>query len=851
MDNMPQQLLSRFTTHAKNALNSAVEISKKHSNKYVGSIHIAYGIIKEQGSIGFAVIKNYPIKISDLEEQIKSLPKLEKWNLEFSENFWHAIKFAGMSANNFDYNYLGTEHLLIGILSTQNSDFLEILKKKKIEALELKKNVRIIFESSVYFPEVAKMFDRHLAPSKETRNKDRQNKSALETFGTDLTQKAADSELDLIIGREKEVAKLINILGRKNKNNPMLIGDPGVGKTAIVHRLAQKIVENSVPSALIGKRIISIDLALLVAGTMFRGEFESRIKNILEEATEDENVLLFIDEIHTIVGAGSASGSLDAANILKPALTRGEFQCIGATTLEEYKKYIEKDAALERRFQTISVEEPTTEEAFKIITGVKHIYEEYHNISISDDAVKTAVDLSAQYLQSRKLPDKALDLMDEASAKAKSEQTSKQNFLSELKQLENEKRQLEYQKEDSIKSGDYEKAIIERDKIKKLDVMYFELKQAQNKLELELPRTAIASANITELISENTGIPVTDIKEKESLNLSKIEKQLGQKIVGQDEAISIISKAIRRSRAGLANPKRPIGSYMFLGPTGVGKTELAKTIAEKIFNNSKSLIKIDMSEFSERHTVSRLIGAPAGYVGYEEGGRLTEQIKRNPYSVILFDEIEKAHPEVLNILLQIMEDGILTDSSGRIVNFRNALIIITSNIGTNEFTQEAKIGFDHASSKKVEQKYEEIKNHTLEELKNQMLPEILSRLSDIIVFKPLGKKEIEKIIKIELDELTSRIKAQKNIILKTTKQIQTFLAKKAFIPEDGARSVRNVIQNYIEDPLTEMIVSREIVEGTSCEAKLEKDKITIKRAKISYSLKATADQRKNKCNRLR
>lgn len=833
MEIIPKNISSRLTAHARNAIDSAINISKENRNTYVGSLHLVYGIAKEQGSIGFMVLNNFESLLASITEQIKNLPKTKRWKPIFSENLWRSVESAALYASNFRYKYLGTEHILMGILSSNNSDMEEILKNKSIETENIKKNIKIIFESSSYFPEITKIFDKFSSEEKKWEEKDTQEKSALDVFGANLTQSALESKLDLIVGREKELDKLINILARKNKNNPILIGEPGVGKTAIAHRLAQKIAKNDVPEALIGKRIISLDLALLVAGTIFRGEFEARLKDVLEEAKDSKDVILFIDEIHTIIGAGSASGSLDAANILKPALTRGDFQCIGATTLNEYKKYIGKDAALERRFQPILVEEPTVEDTFNIIKGIKHIYENHHNVNITDDAIRSSVELSARYMQDRRLPDKAIDLIDEAAAKARSKNAPKQNFVLELKQLEEKKEELERQKEASIKEGNYEKAISQREQINQTSNLLKDLKKAQNNLKNSSPEILITSADIAELASENTGIPVADLRKKESAALKNIEKKLQEKIVGQDEAISIISKAIRRSRAGLSNPKRPIGSYMFMGPTGVGKTELAKAIAEKIFNNPKALIKIDMSEFSERHAISRLIGAPAGYVGYEEGGRLTEQIKRNPYSVVLLDEIEKAHPDVFNILLQIMEDGSLTDSSGKIANFKNALIIITSNIGTSEFTEQTQIGFSDTIknskilAKSMEEKYEEIKKRALAELKRQMLPEILSRLNSVIVFKPLNEKAIGKIINKELSELFIRVKKEKGIEIKISKKSLHFLLKKSFSPQEGARIVRGIIQKYIEDPLAEMIIEGKVKKGGICNIEVEGKEIRI------------------------
>jgi len=834
IDILPNKISERFSSHAENALEMAIKNSETNSNKYIGSLHLALGILKEKGSIGASILTSSKIKISRIEEAIKSLPKENHWDPVLSTDLCHAIEMAFDVASTFKYNYLGTEHLLMGIISLSKSDFVKLLKLDSTEITNIKKRLRIIIESTARFPEIAKMFDSPFGARKD----DSKEKSALEVFGSDLTDLARNGKLDLVVGREKEVNRLIDILGRKNKNNPILIGDPGVGKTAIVHRLAQKIAVDDVPESLIGKKIVSIDLALVIAGTMFRGEFESRLKEILEETADDEDVVLFIDEIHTIVGAGSASGSMDAANILKPALTQGEIQCIGATTLEEYRKFIEKDAALERRFQTILVEEPTLEETENIIDQVKHVYEDFHDVKISKQAVKAAVYMGTRYLNDRHFPDKAFDLMDEASAKVKNYSTTGQNNLAKVKQIERDKDFCISEKERALEVGDYERAIVERDKIK---ILQQALNDAQQ-IRKTTKRLSISDADIAKLISESTGIPISEIEDKELLNLEQLEKRMNERIAGQQEAVSAIVKAIRRSRAGISDPKRPIGSFMFIGPTGVGKTELAKVIAEEAFNNPKALVKIDMSEFSEKHTVSGLIGAPAGYIGHEQGGRLTEKVRRNPYSVILFDEIEKAHKDVLNILLQVMEDGVLTDASGRQVNFKNTLILITSNIGTSDFTKVANIGFmDHSGSSKIStsKDYESIKKDAIKKLRERILPEIVDRFNAIIAFNPLGHIEIEKIVKIELDKLLDRIEKQKNINIKYAVPIKKFLAKKSFAPNQGARRVRAVIQDQIEDKLTDMILDKSLQANKSYTLSLVDDKIKVSGNNSVYKLKSS------------
>lgn len=815
MEIIPKQFSDRFSGHAKNAILKAFEISKTSRNSFTGHLHLACGISEEKGSAGFALMKSLGISSEEIIEKINKLPKTKRWKVSVSPDWWDVLEKAAAAAYKFKYNYLGTEHLLSGILALENSEFKD-MAARKLAPEGMQKHIKIILESSEHLPDLAKILGKTIKSAGQGQAR---KHAALDFFGQDLTKQAAEGKLDFIVGREKELEKVISILGRKNKNNPILIGEPGVGKTAIVHKLAQKIARNDVPETLLGKRIISLDLALLVSGTMFRGEFESRLKEVLEEVEKDESVILFIDEIHTIVGAGSASGSLDAANIMKPALTKGEIQCIGATTLDEYRKYIEKDSALERRFHPVLAKEPSAEETIEILKGIRKIYEKYHNVAISDDAIAATVEMGSRYIQGRKLPDKALDLLDEASAKAKMSQSrvSKNNLSPKLKKIELEKESLEGKKEKAVRAGDYNLAIQLRSQLKSLQSASLSLAKKQEEKTASSAPIAVERKDISNMISENTGIPVSEIFQKGDINLAKIEAILKKRIIGQDEAVSAVSRAIKRSRAGLSDPRRPIGSFIFLGPTGVGKTELAKTAAERIFKSPDSLIKIDMSEFSEKHTVSRLIGAPAGYVGFEEGGKLTEQVRRNPYSIVLFDEIEKAHPDILNILLQIMEDGRLTDASGRQVNFSNTLIIMTSNIGTSDFTEEARIGFsDKEASEKsmetMEKKYQKIKEKTIKELREELPPEILNRLSAIIVFKPLRLSEIEKIFKMESESLFDRIKKQKNIDIEIDKKAQKHLAKLAFIPNEGARAVRSVIQENIEDPISEMIISGEIKE---------------------------------------
>ena len=660
--------------------------------------------------------------------------------------------------------------------------------------------------------------------------------SALEAFCVNMNDEMEERKADPVIGREKEIAKVMNILSRKSKSNPILVGEPGVGKTAIVQGLARKINEGDVPSNLSGKKILSLDLGLLIAGTVFRGEFESRLKDVIAEAQADKSVLLFIDEIHTIIGAGNTGGggSLDAANILKPPLSRGEITCIGATTLDEYRKHFKKDAALERRFQMVLAEEPTVEEAKRILSGLKSYYEKHHNLNITKEAIEAAVDMSQRFINDRFLPDKALDVLDEAAAMVRSRNGNK-NYFKEIKALRNREQCLSEEKEMKVEDEDYEGALevkARQDVIAKEIKKFCDMQEKENKTKIEVP---VTEREIGEVIEQVTGVPVNELLEEERAKMQDLEKELKKKIIGQGEAIESIARAIRRSRSGIAEGNRPIGVFMFLGPTGVGKTELVKVLAETIYKDKKSLIKVDMSEFMERHNVSRLVGAPAGYVGFEEGGKLTEEVRLHPYSIVLFDEIEKAHPDVFNIMLQIFEDGELTDAAGRKVDFRNAIIVMTSNLGTEELTQEAGIGFILDEKKSEEGKkedarlhYIETKENVLDGLKEEFRPEFLNRIDKVLVFNPLGKNDIEAILKIKVEELRKRLLQRKNIKLSIGKEVPDFIAEKSFDANEGARLIRRNLQEMIEDPISEKIMKNEIIKGGKVEIILKGNKIVVK-----------------------
>ena len=744
-----------------------------------------------------------------------------------SNNLREVIEKAAIIASRYQYQFIGTEHFLYGITDMDSDEAKGMLLGMKVSVTELRKNLLSIFENVSRFPDLLNVDEQpELAMPTEKNSKT----PALDYFTTDLSKKAHKGKIDPVIGRKSEIERLISILNRRTKNNPVLIGEPGVGKTAIVEGLALAISKQEVPDTLIDKKILTLDMALVVAGSMFRGEFEQRLKQVIDEVKDNANIILFIDELHTIVGAGATTGSLDAANILKPALARGEIRVIGATTLAEYKKHIEHDAALERRFQPILVEEPSMDESVEILLGLREHYERHHNVEITDDAIKAAVELSTRYITDRFLPDKALDLIDETAAYTKTLNT-KTRSIRVVKKIESELRRLEEEKTKAVMLQDFTTALhlkTQEDKLKKQRAEY---QKTFSRKGVGTPNMQITSEDIGRTVSNITKIPLTKLLKSESKKLIGLEKIMQARIVGQDDAIKIIASAIRRSRAGITSPKRPIASFLFLGPTGVGKTETAKVLAEEVFENKDALIRVDMSEFMERHNVARLIGAPAGYVGYEEGGRLTEEIRKKPYAVILFDEIEKAHPDVFNILLQILEEGELTDAAGKRVNFRNTLIIMTSNIGLSDLTKQAgSIGFSSSEDarSKAETEYDRVKERVLESLRQTMRPELLNRIDKSVVFRPLGIEEIKKIVLLELNNLVARIMKHQSISLSYDKDVLKFIADKSYDPAQGARLIRRNVQELIEDVVAEKIITGEVVEMSEAKIALENDKIQIK-----------------------
>jgi ATP-dependent Clp protease ATP-binding subunit ClpC len=829
-------ILERLSSRAKNALIMAQLVSEELKHDHIGTEHLLFGVISEKSSFAAEILTKAKLSSEIIKQEVvlvNSNNKINNWKPVLSENLKAVIEKSAVVASQYGYQFIGTEHFLYGLLSVSQNRAKVILTKLGIDIFELDQNLLGVFENISKFPEVPGQdgpTQQPYNPSMEQPRFEGKKGNLLEFFTNDLTQKAKDGLVDPVIGRKQEIERLISILGRRTKNNPILIGEAGVGKTAIAEGLALAIAKREVPDTLLDKRILSLDLALIVAGSMFRGEFENRLKQIIEEVREKKNVILFIDELHTMVGAGATTGSLDAANILKPALARGELRAIGATTLAEYKKYIEQDAALERRFQPILVEEPSKEEALEILEGLRPNYEKHHNVTISDEALKAAVELSSRYIQDRFLPDKAVDLVDETAAFLKSI-NSGNKFLRQTKKIESDLEELENEKTKAVLAQDFTTALHLRAQEEKLMKQKAEL--AKNlTAQGSSPTHTISAEDIAHTVSTITKIPLARLAKTEISKLANLEKILKAKIIGQDEAVDEVAKSVRRSRSGITDPKRPLGSFIFLGPTGVGKTETAKVLANEIFEDETALIRVDMSEFMERHNVARLIGAPAGYVGYEEGGRLTEAVRRKPYAVVLFDEIEKAHPDVFNILLQILEDGQLTDAAGKKVNFRNTVIIMTSNLGMQELTNQAgRIGFAEKrqepddQKKELERGYETVKSGVMETLKREFRPEFLNRIDKIIVFRPLGFEQLKKITALQFSMLQGRLFNQK-VQLKISPAVIKFIAEKSFDPSQGARYIRKNIQELIEDPLAEKIISGgATMEGSVISTDIKKDQV--------------------------
>ena len=793
---------SGFNEKANESLNQAINCAGQMGHMYVGSEHLLLGLLRVGSGVAVSILNKYGITADKVDALIRrNIGTGTPTKLSpdyFTPRAKRVIEIAIQTARNMGKKYVGTEHILMGILSEQDNFAIRFIKELGCDVTIIITNA---FENSGVQPQD---FDNTNTKSNDTKSQKTKTET-LEKYGRDLTEEARKGKIDPVIGRETEVERIIQILCRRTKNNPCLIGEPGVGKTAIIEGLAQRIVDGNVPDILQDKRVFTLDLTGMVAGTKYRGDFEERIKAVVDEVKAADDIVLFIDEIHTIIGAGSAEGSTDAANILKPSLARGDFQLIGATTISEYRKNIEKDSALERRFQTVMVAEPSEDDAILILKGLKDKYEAHHKVVITDDAITAAVKLSSRYINDRFLPDKAIDLIDEAASRVR---LSSSKPSDELKQKEEKLAQINAEKDEAISSQEYERAAHLRDKEKDLEQEIEQLKDQRN------IKNAHASGEVTEhtiaeIVSLWTGVPVVQLTEEESARLLKLENVLHNRLVGQSEAVTAVSKAIRRGRVGLKDPKRPIGSFIFLGPTGVGKTELCKALAEAMFGSENMMIRLDMSEYMEKHSVSRLVGSPPGYIGFEEGGQLTEKVRRTPYSVVLFDEIEKAHPDVFNILLQILEDGILTDSQGRKVDFKNTVIIMTSNVGARLITDK-KVSFGFGSSDAQNEK--DVKSRVLEELKGAFRPEFLNRVDDIIVFSKLNQDEIKEIAGKMLENLKRRLN-NLNITISFTDAVVTALAQKGFDAVYGARPLRREIQNRIEDALSEKILDASIKNG--------------------------------------
>ena len=794
-----------YTAKAKKAIDIATRISKSLHHSYIGTEHILLGLLKEGTGVASQVLADNGVEYDKVLELIEELiaPGNAVAVLEdgLSQRAAHVLEVSKAEAARFHSEKIGTEHLLIAMIKET-----ECVASRLLNTLSV--NVQKMYvDTLIAMGEDVSQYKDEFQNGKPGKRKNAEGTPSLDQFSRDLTELARDGKLDPVVGREAEIDRVIQILSRRSKNNPCLIGEPGVGKTAIVEGIAERIMGGMVPDTVLGKRVVSLDLSGIVAGSKYRGEFEERIKKVLAEVAKAGNVLLFIDEIHTIIGAGGAEGAIDASNILKPALARGEVQVIGATTIEEYRKYIEKDAALERRFQPVVVEEPTEEEAISILKGLRRQYESHHHVTITDEAVEAAVRLSARYINDRFLPDKAIDLMDEAAAKVRLHVGGDPREAAELRREIAESQET---LEQALSGGDLEAAREAQTKRQELEEKLEKL-NAKTKQGGRRHHQTVGEDEIADVVSGWTKIPVKKLTEGEAARLKKLEATLHKRVIGQEEAVSAVAKAVRRGRVGLKDPKRPIGSFLFLGPTGVGKTEISKALAEAVFGQEQAMIRVDMSEYMEKHSVSKMIGSPPGYVGHEDGGQLSEKVRRNPYAVILFDEIEKAHPDVFNILLQVLDDGHITDSQGRKVDFKNTIIIMTSNAGAQAIVEPKKLGF--ASGNDEKQNYERMKGSVMEEVRRIFKPEFLNRIDETIVFRALNKDDMKQIVGLMTKELAKRCETQLGITLVVRDAAKQYIVDKAYDPKYGARPLRRKIQDEIEDPLAEKLLDGSIRRG--------------------------------------
>ena len=807
-----------YTKQAQKVIELTTKAARSMHHNYIGTEHLLLGLLKEGSGVAACVLMDAGVEEPRLVELIEDLiaPSSDVAVLDrkgYSPRIQHIIETADQEAERFDNENIGTEHLLIALLKEADCAGVRLLNTLGVNIQ------KIYIETLVAMGEDVNRYKEEIAASKSGKKKAVEVTPTLDQYSRDLTAMAAYGEIDPVIGREAEIARVIQILSRRTKNNPCLIGEPGVGKTAIAEGLAQRIASGLVPDTVRGKRVVTLDLSGMVAGSKYRGEFEERIKKVIREVTEAGNVLLFIDELHTIIGAGGAEGAIDASNILKPSLARGEIQLIGATTLEEYRKYIEKDAALERRFQPVTVEEPTEEQAIEILKGLRERYEKHHHVQITDAGIEAAVKLSIRYIADRYLPDKAIDLMDEASSKVRLGGFKMPEKISEL---ERKAAQLEDDMETALMEQRFEDAGAIRKEKEAVRKKYEKQVEKYHRDE-DKKKLVVGENEIAEIVSDWTKIPVKRLAEGEAARLNRLEKTLHKRVVGQEEAVSAVARAVRRGRVGLKDPHRPIGSFLFLGPTGVGKTEITKALAEAVFGDEQAMIRVDMSEYMEKHSVSKMIGSPPGYVGYEEGGQLSEKVRRKPYSVILFDEIEKAHPDVFNVLLQVLDDGQITDAQGRRVDFKNTIIIMTSNAGAQSIIAPKKLGF--AAGEDEKKNYEYMKNGVMEEVQRIFKPEFLNRIDETIVFRALNKEDMKKIVTILSKSLIDRCEKQMGIHLTITGSVKGYIAEKAYNPKYGARPLRRMIQTQIEDMLAEEILSGKIKPGDDVEIRMVKKEI--------------------------